>query len=60
MGRLTSEEDIVGGSLRKQYRKFTAQQKTELVLALLRGQNTFAEICRENDIVDSLLCEWRD
>ena len=50
----------MGGSLRKQYRKFTAQQKTELVLALLRGQNTFAEICRENDIVDSLLCEWRD
>lgn len=42
------------GETRK-YRKFTAQQKTELVLASLRGQKTFAEICRENDIADSLL-----
>jgi transposase-like protein len=49
------KEDIVGETTpRKQYRKFTAQQKTELVLASLRGQKTFAEICRENDIADGL------
>jgi transposase len=47
------------GETRK-YRKFTAHQKTELVLASLRGQKTFAEICRENDIADSLLRKWRD
>jgi transposase len=50
----------MGESPRKQYRKFTAQQKTELVLASLRGQKSFAEIYRENDIADSLLRKWRD
>jgi transposase len=60
MGRPMSEEDTMGDTPRKQYRKFTAQQKTELVLASLRGQKTFAEICRENDIADSLLRKWRD
>lgn len=47
------------GETRK-YRKFTAQQKTELVLASLRGQKSFAEICRENEIADSLLRKWRE
>jgi transposase len=50
----------MGETARKQYRRFTAQQRTELVLASLRGQKTFAEICRENDIADSLLRKWRD
>ena len=47
------------GETRK-YRKFTAQQKTELVLASLRGPKTMTELCRENDISDSLLRKWRD
>lgn len=33
----------------RKYRSLTAQQKTEVVLASLRGQKTFAEICREHD-----------
>ena len=41
-------------------RKFSAQQKTEIVLASLRGYKTMAELCREHDIADSLLRKWRE
>ena len=44
----------------RKYRKFTAQQKTEIVLASLRGPKTIAELCREHDIADSLLRKWRE
>ena len=44
----------------KKYRKFTAQQKTEIVLASLRGNKTHAQLCREHDIADSLLRKWRE
>ncbi len=47
-------------SEKRNYRKFSAQQKTELVLASLRGQKTVAEICRENDISETLLRRWRE
>jgi len=47
------------GETRK-YRKFTAQQKTELVIASLRGQKTVAQICREHDISETLLRRWRE
>ena len=42
------------------YRKFTGQQKTELVLAALRGNKTIAELCREHDISETLLRRWRE
>ena len=44
----------------RRYRKFTAQQKTELVLASLRGPKTIAQLCREHDISESLLRKWRE
>jgi transposase len=44
----------------RKYRKFTAQQKSEIVLASLRGPKSVAELCREHDISDSLLRKWRD
>ena len=44
----------------RSYRKFSAQQKTELVLASLRGPKTITELCREHDIADSLLRKWRE
>ena len=44
----------------RKYRKFTAQQKTEIVLASLRGPKTVAELCREHEISDGLLRKWRD
>ena len=44
----------------RRYRKFTAQQKTKLVLALLRGSKTITELCREHDISDRVLRKWRE
>src|SRR3954463_6868128 len=58
MGRSTEQEPTLS-EIRK-YRKFTAQQKTEIVLASLRGPKTITEICREHDIADSLLRKWRE
>jgi transposase len=44
----------------RRYRKSTAQQKTELVLAWLRGPLTITELCREHYIADSLLTKRRE
>lgn len=41
-------------------RKFSAQQKTEIVLASLRGHKMGTELCREHEIADSLLRKWRE
>ena len=43
----------------RKYRKFTAQQKTGIVLTSLRGPKTMTELCREHDIADSLLRKLR-
>ena len=45
---------------KRKYRKFTAKQKVELVLASFRGDKSVAEICREHDISETLLRRWRD
>jgi transposase len=44
----------------RKYRKFTAQQKTEIVLASLRGPKSMADLCCEHEIADSLLRKWRE
>jgi len=44
----------------RRYRKFTAQQKLELVLASWRAPKSVAELWREHDISESLLRRWRD
>jgi Transposase len=41
-------------------REFTANQKTELVLASCRAHKTMAELCREHEIAGSLLRKWRE
>jgi transposase len=58
MGRSTKEE--TGLSEHRKYRKFTAKQKLEIVLASLRGDRSIVELCREHDIAESLLRKWRD
>jgi transposase len=58
MGR--SERSRGSMSDTRKYRKFAAQQKTEIVLASLRGPKSMAELCREHDIADSLLRKWRE
>ena len=45
---------------KRKYRKFSLQQKSELVLASLRGQKTIAELCREHEISETLLRRWRE
>jgi transposase len=44
----------------RKYRKFSASQKLELVLASLRGDRSVAEICREHVISETLLRRWRE
>jgi len=58
MGRSTDQEDLLFE--RRQYRKFNAQQKTELVLAALKGHKSIAELARERDISEPLLRRWRE
>ena len=45
---------------KRQYRKFTVQQKAELVLASFRGDRSIAEICREHEISETSLRRWRE
>jgi transposase len=42
------------------YRKWTAQQKLEIVLAGLRGERSVREGCREHAISETLYYAWRD
>jgi transposase-like protein len=44
----------------RSYRKFTAKQKLEPVLASLRGEKSLAELCREHAISESLPRRWRE
>src|SRR4051812_41148199 len=44
----------------RRYRRFTARQKLELVMASLRGERSIAELCREHEISETLLRRWRD
>ena len=59
MGRSTVLEDTLS-ERKRQYRKFTPQQKLELVMASWRGEKSIAELCREHDISESLLRRWRE
>ena len=42
------------------YRKFTAKQKVEIVLAGLRGDRSVKDVCREHEIAETLYYSWRD
>jgi transposase len=47
-------------SEQRKYRRFTAQQKIEIVLAGLRGDRSIKEVCREHEIAEALYYSWRD
>jgi transposase-like protein len=49
-----------GLSAKRTYRKFTAEQKLEIVLAGLRGDRPVREVCREHQIAETLYYDWRD
>jgi transposase len=40
-------------------RKFTAKFKAEVVLELLSGAKSSAELCREHQIAASVLADWK-
>ena len=44
----------------RKYRKFTASQKLEIVLAGLRGDHSVRDVCREHGIAETLYYAWRD
>jgi len=47
-------------SEQRKYRKFSAKQKTEIVLAGLKGDRSVAEVCRGAEISENLYYSWRD
>jgi len=57
MGRSTKEIELAE---QRKYRKFTAQQKLEIVLAGLRGDRSVKEVCREHEIAETLYYSWRE
>jgi transposase len=44
----------------RKYRKFTAKQKAEIVLAGLRGEVSIKDVCREHEIAETLYYSWRE
>jgi len=58
MAARSTEEPLVSES--RKYRKFTAQQKLEIVLAGLRGDRTVREVCREHHVSETQYYGWRD
>ena len=44
----------------RKYRKFTAKQKIEIVLAGMRGERSVRDVCREHEIAETLYYSWRD
>ena len=47
-------------SEKRKYRTFTPDEKTEIVLAGLRGDRTVRDVCREYEIAATLYYQWRD
>jgi transposase-like protein len=43
----------------RKYRQFTPEQKTEIVLAGLRGDRSVRDVCRAYEISDALYYDWR-
>ncbi len=47
-------------SEKRKYRQFTPEQKTEIVLAGLRGDRSVRDVCREHEVSETLYYQWRD
>lgn len=45
---------------RRKYRRLTAEQKLEIVLAGLKGEMSVRDICREHGIAETLYYDWRE
>ena len=47
-------------SEQRKYRQFPPEQKAEIVLAGLRGDRSVREVCREDQIAETLYHQWRE
>lgn len=47
-------------SEKRKYRKFSPEQKLEIVLEVLRGGRSVMEVCRDHRIDRALFYSWRD
>jgi len=45
---------------KRRYRRRSAQEKLEIVLAGLRGERSVRDVCREHAISETLYYTWRD
>jgi transposase-like protein len=44
---------------RRKRRQFSAEFKFEVVVELVRGEKSAAQLCREHDLTESLLSKWK-
>jgi transposase len=42
------------------HKHYSAELKIQVVLEVLKGQKSLAEICREHEVAADLVCHWRD
>ena len=47
-------------SEKRDRRKWSPEQKAEIVLAGLRGDRSVRDVCREHDVSETLYYGWRD
>lgn len=44
----------------RKYRRWTAEQKLEIVMAGMRGDRSVRDVCRDHGIAETLYYGWRD
>ena len=54
----SSTNPLTSGTSKR--RAFTAAFKSEIVLLLLTGQKSQAELCREHELSPNLLAQWKE
>jgi transposase len=42
------------------HKSYNAELKLQVVLEVLKGEKTLAQICREHEVAADLVCHWRD
>jgi len=42
------------------HKRYDAELKTQVVLEVLKGQKSLAQICREHGVSEDLVCHWRE
>lgn len=47
-------------SEKRKYRKFTPEEKVEIVLAGMRADRSVRDVCRQHEIAETLYYQWRD